>query len=160
MFKVEEYAVEVRQISLMFAPPPPGPPCGHLPNVLMGLRAVLLKVMLVRSGDPTTAPLGPLFQGLRVLLKVKDGNDVLGEVVIVLDWELLDGEVMWFRIEDEVSHFQDSRSFFRNLPFKQFSMTPFGILTGKKNVLYYHVWEIKQYYLYSIFVRCVSDVWC
>ena len=52
-----------------------------------------------------------------MLLKVKDGNDVLGEVVIVLDWELLDGEVMWFRIEDEVSHFQDSRSFFCNLPF-------------------------------------------
>ena len=106
MFKVEEYAVEVRQISLMFAlPQPPPPQCGHLPNVLMGLRAVLLKVMLVRSGDPTTAPLGPLFQGLRVLLKVKDGNDVLGEVVIVLDWQLLDGEVMWFRIEDEVSRF-------------------------------------------------------
>ena len=46
-----------------------------------------------------------LFQGLRLLLKVKDGNDVLGEVVIVLDWQLLDGEVMWFRIEDEVSRF-------------------------------------------------------
>jgi len=40
-------------------------------------------------------------EGLRVLLKVKDGRDVLGEVVINVDWELLDGEIMWFRIEDE-----------------------------------------------------------
>ena len=35
-----------------------------------------------------------------------DGSDVIGELMIQLDWDILDGETEWFDLQDQVDKLQ------------------------------------------------------
>ena len=41
--------------------------------------------------------------GTKVLVRVLDGDDVVGEVVVVVEEHMLDGNPMWFDLEDKVN---------------------------------------------------------
>ena len=41
--------------------------------------------------------------GTKVLVRVLDGDDVVGEVVVVVEEDMLDGNPMWFDLEDKVN---------------------------------------------------------
>ncbi|KAL5259501.1 hypothetical protein ACHWQZ_G009820 [Mnemiopsis leidyi] len=40
-------------------------------------------------------------EGTRVLFRVLDGGDVIGELMIPLDWDILEGETEWFDLQDQ-----------------------------------------------------------
>ena len=41
-----------------------------------------------------------------LFFRVLDGSDVIGELMIQLDWDILDGETEWFDLQDQVDKLQ------------------------------------------------------
>ena len=42
-------------------------------------------------------------QDLRILFQVKDGFDTIGEVMVTLDWNLMEGESEWYTLQNMAS---------------------------------------------------------
>ena len=85
-------------------------PLTHFYNINPKTKQLHRKERLIQpcvfSGGGTLCVLRQLFKfyhfNVGMFFRVLDGSDVIGELMLQLDWDMLDGETEWFDLQDQV----------------------------------------------------------